>query len=119
MSKAYSSNLSPEQFGLLKDLIPAAKSGSRPRSVDVWEILNANFYVLVSGCQWRGLPGDFLPWQTVYSYVYIFNMAIRVDAILSIYPNWDSCKIFPFRRSIGYKASANLYEKRGVLDGTI
>ena len=68
MSKAYPSNLSPEQFELLNDLIPAAKPGGRPRSVDMWEILNAIFYVLVSGCQWRGLPGDFPPWQTVYSY---------------------------------------------------
>ena len=31
-------------------------------------ILNAIFYVLCEGCTWRGLPGDFPPWQTVYTY---------------------------------------------------
>jgi len=34
MSKAYPSNLSEDQFELLKDLIPAAKPGGRPRTVD-------------------------------------------------------------------------------------
>lgn len=28
----------------------------------------ARTYVLVSGCKWRDLPGDFPAWQTVYTY---------------------------------------------------
>ncbi len=36
--------------------------------MDVWEVLNAIFYVLYEGCRWRGLPGDFPNWQTVYTY---------------------------------------------------
>jgi putative transposase len=32
------------------------------------EILNAIFYVLRSGCQWRLLPHDFPRWPTVYHY---------------------------------------------------
>lgn len=31
-------------------------------------MLNAIFYVLVQGCKWRDLPGDFPAWQTVYTY---------------------------------------------------
>ena len=30
--------------------------------------LECDFYVLCEGCTWRGLPGDFPPWQTVYNY---------------------------------------------------
>lgn len=30
-------------------------------------ILNAIFYVLRTGCQWRYLPKDFPPWKTVYT----------------------------------------------------
>jgi transposase len=70
MSKAYPSNLTKAQYEYLSDLIPEAKSGGRPRSVDLWEILNAIFYVLIEGCRWRALPGDFPPWQTAYSYFY-------------------------------------------------
>ena len=68
MSKAYPSNLTQAQFELLNDLIPEPKSGGRPREVDMWEILNAIFYILVEGVRWRALPGDFPPWQTVYTY---------------------------------------------------
>ena len=68
MSKAYPSNLTFDQFDLICALIPAARPGGRPRSVDVWEVLNAIFYVLCEGCRWRALPGDFPNWQTVYTY---------------------------------------------------
>ena len=68
MSKAYTSNLSQDQWELLKPLIPLAKPGGRPREVDIWVVLNAIFYVLTQGCTWRNLPGDFPHWQTVYTY---------------------------------------------------
>ncbi|BAZ22938.1 transposase [Kalymmatonema gypsitolerans NIES-4073] len=59
MSKAYPSNLTRDQYELLNDLIPEPKRGGRPREVDMWEVLNAIFYVLVEGVRWRALPGDF------------------------------------------------------------
>lgn len=68
MSKAYPSNLTPEQYDLLSDLIPEAKPGGRPRTVQMIEVLNAILYVLVEGVRWRALPGDFPTWQTVYTY---------------------------------------------------
>ena len=68
MSKAYPSNLLRPQYDILSDLIPEPKSGGRPREVEMWEVLNAIFYVLCEGCRWRALPGDFPAWQTVYTY---------------------------------------------------
>jgi transposase len=68
MSKAYTSNLSEEEYELLAPLLPAAKHGGRHRSVDLWEVINAILYVLSQGCSWRNLPGDFPKWQTVYHY---------------------------------------------------
>jgi transposase len=68
MSKAYPSNLNRAQFEFLSDLIPEQKPGGRPREIDMWQLLNAIFYVLVEGAQWRALPGDFPAWQTVYTY---------------------------------------------------
>ena len=61
MSKVYPSNLTARQYDLLKDEIPGPKPRGRPREVDMWDILNAIFYLLVEGCQWRALPGDFPP----------------------------------------------------------
>jgi transposase len=68
MNIAYPSNLTLEQFELLRPLIPPAKPGGRPRSVEMWDVLNAIFSVLCEGCGWRSLPHDFPAWQTVYTY---------------------------------------------------
>ncbi|MBH8573698.1 IS5 family transposase, partial [Nostocaceae cyanobacterium CENA369] len=68
MTKAYPSNLTHAQYELLSDMIPEAKPGGRKREVEMWEVLNAIFYVLVEGVRWRSLPGDFPAWQTVYTY---------------------------------------------------
>ncbi len=68
MSKAYPSNLTRAQYEFISDLIPEGKPGGRKREVDMWSVLNAIFYILVEGVRWRGLPGDFPPWQTVYTY---------------------------------------------------
>jgi hypothetical protein len=35
MSKAYPSDLTPDQFDLISPLLPTAKSGGRPREVDL------------------------------------------------------------------------------------
>jgi putative transposase len=69
MRTVYPSDLTAEQFALLEELIPPAKPGGRPRTVAIWAVLNAILYILVEGVRWRALPGDFPPWQTVYTYV--------------------------------------------------
>ena len=67
MSKAYPSNLTRVQYEFISDMIPQPKPGVRKREVDMWSVLNAIFYVLLEGVRWRSLPGDFPPWQTVYT----------------------------------------------------
>jgi putative transposase len=47
---------------------PEGKPGGRPRSIDVRAVVNAIFYLLRTGCQWRLLPREFPPWPTVYYY---------------------------------------------------
>lgn len=65
----YPSDLTDAEWGILKPLLPHAKSGGRPRSVDLRELLNALRYVLREGCRWRAIPHDFaVPWETVYRY---------------------------------------------------
>jgi transposase len=64
----YSSDLTEQEWMLLKDLIPPARFGGRPRAVEIREILNAVFYVLRAGCAWRLMPHDFPKWKTVYHY---------------------------------------------------
>jgi transposase len=54
-------------------LIPPAKRGGRPRTVNVREVLNAIFYVLSTGCQWEALPKDLVPKSTAWDYLDLWN----------------------------------------------
>jgi transposase len=52
----YPSDLSDHEWEILAPLIPPAKPGGRPRKWPMRKVLNATFYLLRSGCQWRMLP---------------------------------------------------------------
>ena len=64
----YTSDITTAQWLLIKHLIPEAKSGGRPRSVNIREIWNAIYYRLKNGCTWENLPKDFPNYKTVYDY---------------------------------------------------
>ena len=64
----YPTDLTDAQWEHLSGLLPSAKPGGRPRSVELREILNAMFYLVRTGCSWRQLPHDLPPWSTVWSY---------------------------------------------------
>jgi putative transposase len=66
--KPYPSDINDDEWQIIEPLIPPAKSGGRPRSCDMREILNGIFYEVRSGCAWRMLPHDLPPWQSVYHY---------------------------------------------------
>ena len=73
--RSYPTDLSDDEWEILKPLIPEAKPGGRPRAHRPRELLNAIFYILRGGCAWRLLPHDFsLPWQTAYHYFRIWRM---------------------------------------------
>jgi transposase len=63
MRKPYSTGLSDPQWSYIESHIeshmPAPKGHGLPRTPNLREILDALFYVLKSGCQWRSLPHDF------------------------------------------------------------
>lgn len=67
-NKNYPGDMSKEQEELLLSLVPKAKQGGRPRTVDIVSVINAIFYVLSTGCPWRWLPHDYPPYGTVYDY---------------------------------------------------
>lgn len=66
--KSYPSDLSDKQWEVLSPLFPESSQRGRPRQHSIRELLNAIFFWVVSGCQWRMLPHDLPPWKTVYHY---------------------------------------------------
>src|SRR5512146_2275260 len=65
MRKPYPSDLTDEQWVIVRPLIPVSRVG-RPREVDMREVLNAISYLNRAGCQWDMRPHDFPPKSTVY-----------------------------------------------------
>ena len=63
---AYASDVTDREWELIGPHLPAARPGGRPRSTFLRQVINAIFYLLQTGCQWRMLPRDFPPRSTVY-----------------------------------------------------
>jgi putative transposase len=68
MRKPYRSDLTDQQWNLVKDLLPKAKAIGRPREVDLREVVNTIHYQARTGCQWDYLPHDLLAKSTVWDY---------------------------------------------------
>ncbi|KAB1952526.1 IS5 family transposase [Lactiplantibacillus plantarum] len=64
----YSSDISREQFELIRTDLEGVRKRTKPRKVDLYDIFCALLYTLKNGCVWRDLPSDFPKWETVYYY---------------------------------------------------
>ena len=63
----YPSDVTDAQWALIEPHIPVYRGG-RPRKTDLRDVVDAIFYILRTGCQWRYLPIDFPPKSTVWRY---------------------------------------------------
>jgi transposase len=77
----YPSDLTDGEWAIVEPLIPPARHGGRKRSVDTREVLNAIFYVLWTGCQWKALPKDLPPKSTVHDYLILWSCDGTLDRI--------------------------------------
>ena len=69
----YPSDLTDVEWRILEPLLPLPSRYGRPRKYALRAILNAIFYVLRTGCQWRAVPHDLPPWTTAYHYWWVWR----------------------------------------------
>jgi transposase len=66
----YPSDLTDTQWAKLEPLLKPSHlgrhGGGRPRKYKRRRVVEAMLYVVRTGCQWRQVPADFPPWQSVY-----------------------------------------------------
>jgi len=55
----YTSNITREQFELIREDLESTRKKTRTRTVDLYEVFCGVLYLLTTGCQWRNLPSDF------------------------------------------------------------
>ena len=62
--KPYPTDLTDAEWLEIEPLLSGLNKGKWPKR----ELLNAVFYLVITGCQWRNLPHDFPPYSTVHSF---------------------------------------------------
>jgi putative transposase len=78
--KKYSTNLNDLQWKVIENI----QHDHRVRKYSLRIIWDAIFYITKTGCQWRMLPIDFPPWQTVYYYFSKWNREGLIEEIHEI-----------------------------------
>ncbi len=66
--RVYPSDLSDEEWRIIRPLIPPSPPVGADREVDIRRVVNGILYVNRSGCQWRMLPKEYEHWNTTYGY---------------------------------------------------
>jgi transposase len=69
--RCYPSSLTDGMWDVIKPLMPVRdlRKGGRPRIYGDRLVLDAIFYVLRSGCQWRMLPRDLVPFDAAHRWL--------------------------------------------------
>lgn len=59
--------MNDQQWSIIEPLLPPRKTGpGRPVTIDMRAAVNAMFYLVRTGCQWRNLPKEYPPVGSVY-----------------------------------------------------
>ncbi len=78
--KMYPSDISREQFEAVRSILEGARQHkTAPRKVDLYDVFCAILYLLKNGCTWRGIPGNFPLWTTVWYYFDLWSRTSSDD----------------------------------------
>ena len=69
----YLSDLTEVEWRTLELLLPLPCKHGRLRKYALRTLLDAIFYVIRTGCQWRTVPHDLPPWATAYHYWWVWR----------------------------------------------
>ena len=71
--RRYASDTSDAEWAVLEPHLPPPAGCGRKRHTRLRDVIDAIFYLVQSGCQWRLLPKDFPPYTTVQRYFYAWR----------------------------------------------
>jgi len=79
MRKSYPSDITREQFEIIRSMLESSKKVTHPRKYDIYDIFCAVLYLLKEGCRWRSLPHDFPNWKNIYYHYQIWSKKDESD----------------------------------------
>ena len=75
MRTCYPSDITREEFEVIRCSLETARKETRPQVIDIYDIFCAILYRLREGCRWRSLPHDFPKWQICYYHYDVWRSA--------------------------------------------
>ena len=93
----YSTNLTNSQWQVMDNIL----NDKRKRKYELREIVNATLYLLKTGCQWRMLPKEFPPHETVFYY-------FRKWTLKGVWKKLNHALNMLFRQQSGREASPSV-----------
>lgn len=78
-TKRYPSDLADAEWALVEPFLPPPTKSRRHKALERRDVMDAIFYVLTTGCQWRQLPKDFPSKSAVHDYL----IRLQCDGILT------------------------------------
>ena len=108
LTQTYPTDLRPSDWELIAEFFPPNKRG-RHRKWEMWQIVNAILYITRTGGQWRMMPKDLPPWQTVYGYFWRWTRQ-------GLWPRLNAVLVERVRLQDGHKAqpSAAVLDSQSV-----
>ncbi len=101
----YASDLTDREWALIEPMLPRRARTGRPRTTELRAVMEAIQYLAATGCQWRQLPKDFLPYSTVQGYFYAWSSSGLLASI-------NHALVVAAREKVGREASPSA----GVID---
>ena len=79
----------------------------RKRKYNLRDVLDAQFYILRTGTQWRNLPDNYPPWETVYYYFRKWKKDGTLECLNSTLNKLERKRQAKKRRQVYYVLTVN------------
>jgi transposase len=73
MRATYPSDITREQFEVIRYILKSARKVTHPRTYDLYDIFCGVLYVLREGCRWKALPHDYGKWNNAYYHYQVWS----------------------------------------------
>ena len=75
MRASYPSDITREQYELIRYQLETVRKETHPREIDSYDVFCGILYRIREGCRWRSLPHDYPNWKLCYYHYNIWRKA--------------------------------------------
>lgn len=81
-NKRYPSDITREQFEVIRCLLESARKSTSPRKYDLYDVFCGVLYVLKEGCRWASVPKEYPDYRRLHYYFTIWKRTEILNEVL-------------------------------------